>query len=78
MTVNLRLSRARTGVVAMRQASSYYNNWIPRNWGEKGVKIQQQKNTKINTWVTYTGAHTVCDDLCCQYPVSPFSPLFCL
>ena len=38
MTFNLRLSRARTGVVAMRQDSSYYNNWIPRNWGEKGVK----------------------------------------
>ena len=37
MTFNLRLSRARTGVVAMRQDSSYYNNWIPRNWGEKGV-----------------------------------------
>ena len=36
MTFNLRLSRARTGVVAMRQDSSY-NNWIPRNWGEKGV-----------------------------------------
>ena len=29
MTFNLRLSRARTGVVAMRQASSYENNWIP-------------------------------------------------
>ena len=43
MTFNLRLSRARKGVVAMRQDSSYYNNWIPRNWGEKGVKIQQQK-----------------------------------
>ena len=36
MTFNLRL--ARTGVVAMRQDSSYYNNWILRNWGEKGVK----------------------------------------
>jgi hypothetical protein len=43
MTFNLRLSQARTGVVAMRQDSSYYNNWIPRNWGEKGVKKQQQK-----------------------------------
>ena len=42
MTFNLRLSRARTGVVAMRQDSSYYNNWIPQNWGEKGVKIQQK------------------------------------
>ena len=31
---NLRLSRARTGVVAMRQ------DWIPRNWGEKGVKFK--------------------------------------
>ena len=38
MTFNLRLSRARTGVVAMRQDSSY-NNWIPRNWGEKEKKI---------------------------------------
>jgi hypothetical protein len=27
----------------MRQDSSYYNNWTPRNWGEKGVKIQQQQ-----------------------------------
>ena len=36
MTFNLHLSRARTGVVAMRQDSSYYNNWIPRNWREKG------------------------------------------
>ena len=48
MTFNLRLSRARTGVVAMRQDSSYYNNWIPRNWGEKGVKknknLKKQKN----------------------------------
>ena len=44
MTFNLRLSR--TGVVAMRQDSSYYNNWIPRNWGEKGVKIK--KKLKIN------------------------------
>ena len=43
MTFNLRLSLARTGVVAMRQDSSYYNNWRPRNWGEKGVKIQQLK-----------------------------------
>ena len=41
MTFNLRLSRARTGVVAMRQDSSYYNNWIPRNWGEKGVKFKK-------------------------------------
>ena len=24
----------------MRQDSSYYNNWIPRNWGEKGVKFK--------------------------------------
>ena len=31
MTFNLRLSRARMGVVAK-------NNWIPQNWGEKGVK----------------------------------------
>ena len=38
MTFNVCLSRVRTGVVAMRQDSSYYNNWIPRNWGEKGVK----------------------------------------
>ena len=37
----LDLSRARTGVVAMRQDSSYYNNWISRNWGEKGIKIQK-------------------------------------
>ena len=29
LTFNLRLSRARTGVVAMRQDSSCYNNWIP-------------------------------------------------
>ena len=36
MTFNLRLSPASTGDVAMRQDSSYYNNWIPRNWGEKG------------------------------------------
>jgi hypothetical protein len=43
MTFNLRLSRTRTGVVAMRQDSSYYNNWIPRNWGEKGVKIKNIK-----------------------------------
>ena len=41
MTFNLRFSRARTGVVAMRQDSSYYNNWIPRNWGEKGVKFKK-------------------------------------
>jgi hypothetical protein len=44
MTFNLRLSRARMGVVAMRQDSSYYNNWIPRNWGEKGVKNQLKNN----------------------------------
>ena len=44
MTFNLRLSRVRAGVVAMRQDSSYYNNWIPRNWGEKGVKILKKKN----------------------------------
>ena len=43
MTFNLRLSRARTGVVAMRQDSSYYNNWIPQNWGEKGVKLNNKK-----------------------------------
>ena len=36
MAFDLCLSRARKGVVAMRQDSS--NNWIPRNWGEKGVK----------------------------------------
>ena len=42
MTFSLRLSRARTGVVAMRQDSSYYNNWIPRNWGEKRGKILKQ------------------------------------
>jgi hypothetical protein len=36
MIFNLRLSRARTGVVAMRQDSSYDNNWMPQNWGEKG------------------------------------------
>ena len=42
MTFNLRLSRARTGVVAMRQDSSYYNNWIPRNWREKRVKFNKK------------------------------------
>jgi hypothetical protein len=41
MTFNLRLARARTGVVAMRHGSSYYNYWTPRNWGEKGVKKKQ-------------------------------------
>ena len=46
MTFNLRLSRARTGVVAMRQDSSYYNNWIPRNWGEKRGKNSKNKNKK--------------------------------
>jgi hypothetical protein len=46
MTFNLRLSR----VVAMRQDSSYYNNWIPR----KGGKIKELsngiffQNTRIN------------------------------
>jgi hypothetical protein len=49
MTFKLLLSRARTGVVAMRQDSSYYNNWIPQNWGEKGVKIQK----KDNYWAKY-------------------------
>ena len=43
MTFSLRLSRSRTGVVAMRKDSSYYNNWIPRNWGEKRGKIQKIK-----------------------------------
>ena len=33
MTFNLRLSRAHTGVVAMSQDSTSYNNWIPRNLG---------------------------------------------
>jgi hypothetical protein len=46
MTFNLRLSRARTGVVAMRQDSSYYNNWIPRNWGEKGRRALVWKVAK--------------------------------
>ena len=46
MTFNLCLSRARTGVVAMRQDSSYYNNWIPQNWGEKGVKFNNKKTLK--------------------------------
>jgi hypothetical protein len=35
MAFDLRLSRARTEDVAMRQVTT--NNWIPRNWGEKGV-----------------------------------------
>ena len=46
MTFNLRLSRACKGVVAMRQDSSYYNNWIPRNWGEKGVKKKEKIKKK--------------------------------
>jgi hypothetical protein len=39
MALDLRLSRARTGVVAMRQDG---NNWIPRNWGEKGGKKKEE------------------------------------
>ena len=42
MTFNLRLSRARTVVVAMRQDSSYYNNWTPPNWREKVKKIRKK------------------------------------
>ena len=42
MTFNLRLSQARTGVVAMRLIATK-NNWIPRNWGEKGVKFNNTK-----------------------------------
>ena len=52
MTFNLRLSRARTGVVAMRQDSSYYNNWIPQNWRQNGVKIiKNLKNFADDTTV---------------------------
>ena len=36
-----------TGVVAMRQDSSYYNNWIPRKWGEKGVKKNVNVKNKV-------------------------------
>ena len=43
MAFDLRLSRAHTGVVAMRQDRNY--NWIPRNWREKRVKI---KNIKVS------------------------------
>ena len=51
MTFNLRLSRARTGVVAMRQDSNYYNNWITRNGGEKWVKKKKKKCKKgVNTF----------------------------
>ena len=40
MAFDLRLSLARTGVVTMRQDTVVTtNNWIPRNWGEKGVII---------------------------------------
>ena len=46
MAFDLHLSRARTRVVAMRQDSSYYNNWIPRNWGEKGVKFTPKNYLK--------------------------------
>ena len=51
MTFNLRLSRARTGVVAMRQDSSYCNNWIPRNWGEKRGKILKKLKRYIQPLV---------------------------
>ena len=37
MTLNLRLSGS------CSDETRCYNNWIPRNWGEKGVKIKRFK-----------------------------------
>ena len=54
MPFSLRLSRARTGVVAMRQDSSYYNNCIPRNWGEKGVKFYKKRKKKWRPLCSWT------------------------
>jgi hypothetical protein len=38
MVVNLRLSRVHTGVAAMGKTVT--TNWVPRNWGEKGLKMK--------------------------------------
>ena len=45
--IGMTFSRARTGVVAMRQDSSL--DWIPRNWGENGVKFKQKQNQTKTT-----------------------------
>jgi hypothetical protein len=47
MAFDIRLSRARTGVVAMRQDSINTNNWIPQNWYPKGIKFNKEKGEML-------------------------------